>query len=100
MRLRIQIDAMNHEIDSTDPELLGKWVVEMFARIESLWSPATLIQVQAQPSWLPTENGRGRTDWIADGRVIGNVYTVRSPQELVDALQQQIRDLEAVHAGQ
>src|SRR5579872_5025083 len=97
MRLSINVDAMHHEIDSTDPELLGRWVVEIFARTGP-HTPATLVQVQAYPSWLPTEDGRGRADWIVDSRVITNLYRVRTPQELVDALQKQIKDLEAVHA--
>jgi hypothetical protein len=93
VRLKIQIDSVSHEIDSADPVTLGRWVVEILARTELAWSPATYIMLQAFPSWLPTEDGRGRCDWIADSRVIGNLYPVRTPQDVVDALQQQIDDL-------
>jgi hypothetical protein len=98
MRLRIQIDGMHHEIDSTDPVTLGRWIVEILARAEQSWSPATMIMVQASPSWLPSVDGRGRSDWITDARVIGNVYHVRTPKDLLDALQQQLNEVEALNA--
>jgi hypothetical protein len=97
MRLQIAIDAMNHQIDSTDPELLGKWIMEMFARVADTWSPATQFQVYVQPSWLPTRDGRGRADWIADSRVMGRIYDVKTPRELLDALAGQIEELEKLH---
>lgn len=97
MRLSINVDQYHHEIDSTSPETLGRWIVEIFTRTGP-WHPSTMINVQAYPSYVPTPDGRGRADWIADSRVLGNVYTARTPQEIVAALQQQIDDLEAVHA--
>lgn len=94
MRLKISVDNLYHEIDSTDPDLLGKWVVEIFARTGP-WTQATYVQLQAGPSWVPTEDGRGRPDWIADSRVVGSVYQVHTMQEIVDVLQQHIKDAEA-----
>jgi hypothetical protein len=96
MRLRITINAMAFEIDSTDPITLGRWVVEILARMERTWSPATIVTVQTSPTWVMTDNGNDRPDWIADGRVLGNFYEIRTPQDLVNALQQQLRELEAL----
>jgi hypothetical protein len=93
VRLRIEIDSLTHGIDSSDPVTLGRWIVEILARAELTWSPATHIMLQAHPSWLPTEDGRGRFDWIADARSVGNLYPVRTPQDVVDAMQRQIDDL-------
>jgi hypothetical protein len=94
MRLTIQIDNMPHQIDSTDPELLGKWVVEIFGRaVAQGIHPATFITVQAFPSWVPDAQG-GRPDWIADTRIIGSVYRIHSPRELVEILAKQVDEAE------
>ena len=87
MRLTIEIDNVRHEIDSTDPELLGKWIVESFGRaIAAGITPATYIRVQAYPSWVPDANQPGgRADWITDSRILGNSYQVWSPRDLLKA---------------
>ena len=90
MRLTIAIDGAPHGIDSTDPETLGRWVVEILARAEPI-TPATYIQVQAQPSYVPGRNGApGRPDWIANSALNGELFRVRSPRELVAALAAQL----------
>jgi len=96
MRLTIEIDNMRHEIDSTDPELLGKWMVEIFGRATAFGiTPATMIRVRAYPSWIPDESVQGgRPDWIADSRIIGRIYQVHSPREVVDLLAEQIEEAE------
>ena len=89
MRLTLEIDTMHHEIDSTDPEILGRWVVEIFARYRV--GPQTLIRMQAMPSYLPGGPGEPmRPDWIADGRIMGLMREVRSPRDLVAELGRQI----------
>jgi hypothetical protein len=94
MRLTITIDGAPHNIDSTDPETLGRWIVEILARAEPV-TPATYIQVQAQPSYLPQRNGDpARTDWIANSQLNGDLLRVRSPRELVAALAAQLDRLE------
>jgi len=92
---------MHHEIDSTDPELLGKWVVEIFGRaVAGGISASTRIMVRAQPSWIPDDSpAGGRPDWIADSRVMGHAYQVSSPHDLVAVLAQQIADAEAMASG-
>lgn len=97
MRLSINIDNIRHEIDSTDPELLGKWVVEIFARAGEMTN-ATWITFQAYPSWVPdsTVPNGGRPDWIADTRIIGGIFQVKSPRELVKALAKQIDEYEGL----
>jgi hypothetical protein len=97
MRLTITIDGASHTIDSTDPELLGKWVVEIFARVGQV-TPATYIQVQAYPSYLPSHNGEPvGLDWIADSRIIGGVFRISSPRELVEGLARQLDDADQLH---
>ena len=92
MRLTITIDGMAHQIDSTDPELLGKWITEIFGRaVTAGISPATYIQVQIYPSWIPDGAG-GKPDWIADTRIIGSTYVIKTPQEIADKLAEQLKD--------
>lgn len=102
MKLRLIIDGMPHEIDSTDPELLARWIVEIFGRIRQI-TPATLIEFQASPSFVPADDGdmqpgRGgwRPDWTADSRVIGRITPIRSPRELLATLSAQLDELEAL----
>jgi hypothetical protein len=96
MRLTIMVDGAYHVIDSTDPDLLGKWMTEIMGRIVAHGiKPATYIQVQAFPSWIPDVAG-GHPDWIADSRIIGSTWQVASPREIVAALAQQLDDAEAM----
>lgn len=96
MRLELYIDNMRYEIDSTDPVILGKWIVEIISRFE--WTPATYSKFQVWPSFVSDGHGDYRADWIADSRVLGRAYVFSTPQELLDALQEQINDLEALRA--
>lgn len=84
MRLQLSIDSMYHEIDSTDPETLGRWIVEIFGRVRNP-SPSTFYQVRAIPSWVPDESGQGKADWIQDTRWL-EMLSPRSPRELVNQL--------------
>lgn len=86
MKLTIEVDAMHHEIDTTVPEILGAWVVEIFDRYEI--TPATMVRVQAYPSVL-RNNITGqwdKLDWVADSRIISQLREARSPRELVQRL--------------
>jgi hypothetical protein len=85
VRLTIVIGGMGHQIDSADPDMIGKWIVEIFGRMRD-WNQGTYISMQAYPSSLPDENGGWRADWIADSRIVGQSVPVRSPRELADAL--------------
>ena len=100
MRLTILIDAMPHQIDSTDPELIGKWLAEIFGRAAA-WgiTPATQIEAQVYPSWVPADNPDGsKPDWIADTRIIGRTYQVQSPRDVVTMLARQLDEAEGEHA--
>jgi hypothetical protein len=98
VRLTISIDGVPHPIDSTDPVLLGNWMVEIFARAGEI-SNATYITVQVYPSFIPDPAApQGmRADWIADTRIVGRVFQVKTPRELVAALAKQLDDAEAEH---
>jgi hypothetical protein len=97
MRLTINIDNYRHEIDSTDPETLGRWIVEILARAEKTWTPATYVTVQVQPTFIasPDENS-WRPDWITDNRIISEQISIRTPADLLAALQAQLEKLEAL----
>ena len=100
MRLTISIDSISHQIDSTDPVLLGNWIEEIFARAGEM-NNATYIQVQAFPSFVmdPSMPTGMRLDWIADSRIIGGVFRVKSPRELVEALGRQLDEAEGLDHG-
>jgi hypothetical protein len=100
MRLTISIDNVPHQIDSTDPVLLGNWMLEIFARVGP-FTPATYCQVQAYPSFVndPSSPQGLRPDWIADTRIIGGVFQVKTPRELVEALAKQLDDAEGLDHG-
>ena len=95
MRLRLFLDGIPHEIDSTDPELLARWIVEIFGRLRDI-TPATLIEVQAQPSFIYDAHDQPVMDWSADQRIIGQHARIRSPRELLDALAKQLDTMEAL----
>lgn len=92
MRLELWIDNIKYEIDSTDPELLGKWILEIIGRVR--WSPATYSKFMVWPSYIQDENGVWVVDWVADSRILGHVYPFSTPQDILDALQGQINEQE------
>jgi hypothetical protein len=85
VRLQINIDSIVHNIDSCDPELLGKWVIEILRRPREI-TPATWITVQAWPSYLEGDDGQMHMDWPTDGRYLGRQAEIRTPRDLVAAL--------------
>jgi hypothetical protein len=94
MRLSIDIDAVHHEIDSTDPETLGRWIVEIFARVEYP-NAATWYQVHALPSFT----GNNKPDWIADTRYF-HLGEAKTPRELITLLTEWLDDYEANKAAE
>lgn len=98
MKIRLFIDGIPHDIDSTDPDLLARWLVEIFGRIPQI-HPATIIEFRVSPSWLPDTGGQWRPDWLADTRVISQDMPVRSPRELAEALSKQIDQYERLRDG-
>jgi hypothetical protein len=96
VKLILAVDGMPFQIDTTDPELLGRWIVEIFARVRGP-GPESVIQMQAWPSFVWDEDTGGwRPDWIADTRILGYMVTVKSPRGVVDALNDQIERQEAI----
>ena len=98
MRLKIIIDGIYHEIDSTDPETLGRWMVEIYGRVQHP-TPATLYQVQAYPSCIWDDSQYPKCDWIQDSRWLGQLGTARTPRELLVQLTQWLNDYEARDVG-
>lgn len=96
MRLEIQIDGYGHMIDTVDPEMLGRWMVEIFNRFTPM-SPASYVNVRAWPTFNPKTQGRDG-DWIADTRYNRNVFP-RSPRELLEQLGEILDEMEADKAA-
>jgi hypothetical protein len=96
VRITLTIDSLFHQIDSTDPDLLARWIVEIFGRIPQIY-PATDIRFQVMPSFLPDADGQWRPDWAADSRVLGRMEPARSPRELLAALAKQLDDLDVLN---
>jgi hypothetical protein len=78
----------SYQIDTLDTRLLGEWLAETLNRIRP--TAAAPAQVMIWPSMGPA----GEADWIADARVLGQRYPVRTPREVVEAMAQQIVELE------
>lgn len=91
MRLEIQIDGYYHIIDSTNPDLLAQWTMEIFARAVPM-TPATLIRVRALPSYVPNHDNPNNPmfDWIADSRYLHDIFNPRTPHEMLEALQERL----------
>jgi hypothetical protein len=96
MRVHVDIDNYGFDISTRNPELLARWLVEIFAEVE--WTPATNIRVWVQPGWV-TRDGQPVPDWLADSRVLGRWTPVQTPQEFVNSLQEQIDELAKLRAA-
>jgi hypothetical protein len=96
LRLKLTIDNLSHEIDSTDPELLARWIVEILGRLPEIYA-STRISLEVLPSFVLVglDPPRWGPDWPADARVTGQVL-VRSPRDVVAALGRQLDELEDV----
>jgi len=91
------VDGFNFAIDSTDPEILGKWFVEVFARTGP-FTAATQCLVRAWPSFSQSKTpGKYEADWITDSHFIGDLYQIHSPRELLTALDIQLQRYEQEH---
>lgn len=97
MCVQMTVDSIPHEIDTTDPELLAKWLTEIFGRIQQI-TPATLIQFQAWPSVLYGQDGQPAIDWITDSRILRRRLPILSPRDFVTQLSTQVDEMEALHA--
>ena len=86
MIVRLMIDGMVTQIDTRNPQLLAVWLAEQFTRID--WTPATVVEAQAWPSWARDRQATGgySSDWIPDSRYLGVPLPVRSPEEMLAAL--------------
>ena len=86
MRLILRIDGLQTQIDTRNPELLARWLLEQFALIR--WTPATIVEAQAYPSWSDwKEGGKAKADWLTDSRLLGELWRVKSPEDVVQQLQ-------------
>jgi hypothetical protein len=88
--MRIELfdwQGYNFRIDSSDPELLGRWLVETLLKTKPDFANPARIQV-----W-PSFTADGKPDWIADSRVIGVLENVYSPQDVINHLQGHINRL-------
>jgi len=94
MRVEISVDSIPFSITTRDPELMGRWLAEVFTAVD--WTPATRVEMHVYPLWATGQD----PDWITDTRVLTRNSPVRSPQEFIDALQAQIDDLEKLRTAE
>lgn len=97
MRVELSIDGYTKAIDTVNPELLARWLLEQFAIIQ--WTPATYCRVQAWPSFnpypgRPAEPGEQQADWICDTRYLGGITEIRSPRDFLAQLTAQLNEYE------
>lgn len=94
MHMTITVNSYSFTIDSIDPEILGKWMVEIFERVGPLGN-ADQVYVRAYPSFSGHNiDGTPRVDWIEDTRFVDTLYNTRTPREIIEALEQAISDYE------
>jgi hypothetical protein len=91
MRLELYIDGMRVGINTRDPELLGRWLLEQFATIH--WTPATDVRAQAWPSWSDMdEQGQARPDWVTITPILCRQWEVKSPEDVLAGLATQLKE--------
>lgn len=88
MRIQVEIDGLGRTIETRDPETLARWLIETFDDVN--WTPATYCRVLVYPSWGP--DSERLPDWIADSRFMDLPVPVKSPEELVAALGERLRE--------
>lgn len=90
MRIELRIDNYTHTIDSRDPELLARWLVEQFGAHQ--WTPATMCNATCWPSFSGGLSGEPeRMDWLGDSRYL-TYWRLRSPHDLLAAMQRALRE--------
>ena len=84
------IDGLVTQIDTRNPRLLALWLAEKFTGAE--WTEATVAEARAWPSWArdPRAAGGYGADWIPDSRYLDVPLPVRSPEEMLDALRDEL----------
>lgn len=99
MKLSIFLDGIPFEIDSTEPDLLARWIIEILGRMTDI-TAGTLIELRVRPSFLfDAASNAWRPDWTADSRIIGQTTYIRSPRDLLDALAKQLDAAEETTDG-
>jgi len=82
VKLSLSVDGLPAQIDTRDPELLARWLLEQFALIN--WTPATLVEAWAYPTWDYSRDPR--PDWLTDSVQLSERWRVKSPEDVVAAL--------------
>ena len=96
MRLEVRSgwDGNAYSIDSLNPELLARWLLEIVARIRP--THAAPARIVAWPSIGPGDV----PDWLADARVLGRYHDGTTPRELLEGLAADLADAERFTRGQ
>jgi hypothetical protein len=96
VRIQLEIDAIFRQIETRDPETMARWLVEQFAEIQRIWTPATYIRVMVYPSFALNSMDRSAADWIEsaslNGPISGKIHT---PAQFVRELGERLADLGA-----
>jgi hypothetical protein len=99
VKAELFIDGYPYGITTSDPELLARWLVEVFSNVD--WTPATLAEIRVTPTWGRVDGKLpARPDWICDTRILGERAQVRTPREFAEALLSQIHRYEQLAAAE
>lgn len=94
--MRISIDdawGMHYEIHSSNPETIGRWLIETYAKINASRLVAEendnrfWPRVMVFPSYDPKTH---TADWCNDTRIIGSGFLANGPGAFYDALGKQL----------
>jgi hypothetical protein len=97
MRLQLFVDNVITQIDTRDPELLGRWLLEQFALIR--WYPSTFVRAQAWPSWSDFDkSGNARPDWLTDSAHYRR-WEVKTPEDVLAGLAALLSEARGEAAG-
>jgi hypothetical protein len=97
VRIQLEIDALIFQIETRDPETMARWLVEWFAEIQRLWTPATHIRIMVYPSYSLRDTGKPfEFDWIANASLNGPISgKIHTPAQFVRELGDRLADLGA-----
>ena len=91
MRVTLEIDGYQLQIDTQNTGTLARWLIEQFTTIE--WLPSTHCRVYVSPGYVVGSDNQLHPDWIADSRIITERGDARSPEDVVAILARQVETL-------
>lgn len=82
-------------INSRDPELLGKWLIETLLTVKP--DHVAPMRFTVWPDFSIAVAGNGVADWVADTRIIGMIEGVVTPEDMLKGMADQIEKAKDLH---